>query len=448
MRRPLLVGLTALVALSACTTKKDEAASTTSAPTPATTPTSESTATTDGGSTESTFAPVVDDRAPGVTVDSIKIGITYVDLSQLKAILGFDHGDYETAYQAIVDDINTNGGVLGRQLEAVFTAVDPSVNESPAAACTKLTQDEGVFLAMGFFLNDEALCYVDTNETIVIDGAQSAERLSKAKVAWYSTDPSEDTAVDAVKAMAEGGAVGENVAVVGASGDENLYENSIKPVLEAAGITPIEVAYIDTTTADQNQGLADSEALAERFKADGVDQVLMIGSSVGSFFPGGTARTDFRPQLLFGDLNAALTYIGGEGNDLSVMEGAVTAGPFDGGNYYEQLGSPTTECLAIQTAAGLTLMPGDEVPEGESTQITASLHACRDLALLVAILEKAGPELNYGTFTTAANNLGDIMLPGSPDPYHFGPPPSADGDQKQYLFTWDPVSETMKPENA
>ena len=59
------------------------------------------------------------------------------------------------------------------------------------------------------------------------------------------------------------------------------------------------------------------------------------------------------------------------------------------------------------------------------------------MALLVAILEKAGPELNYGTFTTAGNNLGEIMLPGSPDPYHFGPLPSADGAPVLYVFVWD-----------
>jgi hypothetical protein len=442
MRKPLLVGLIGLVALGACTTKKDATTSTTLPATSPTTASSNSTATTTGGSTQSTYTPVVDDRAPGVTADTIKIGITYVDFTKLKAIIGFDHGDYEKAYQAVIDDINAKGGVNGRKLEAVFAPVDPSVSDSGPAACTKLTQDDKVFLVMGYFQDDNVLCFVDTNQTIVIDGSQTAERLAKAKVAWYSTDPSDDTAADAVTALSD--TMGEKVVVVGATGDQALYENSIKPVLAAKGVTPLEVAYIDTSSGDQNQGLADAEALAERFKADGAEQVLMIGSAVGGFFPNGLARTDFRPQLLFGDMNSAGAFTAGEGNDLSVMASALTAGAFDSGNLYEQLGSPTKECLAIETAAGLKLMPADDVPDGESQQIVSSLHACRDLALLMAILEKAGPDLNYGTFTTAGNNLGEIALPGFPDPMHYGPPPHADGDPVLYVYAWDETSKTMK----
>lgn len=446
MRKSLLVGLIGLVALGACTTKKDdEAVSTTAAATSATTATSESTATTDGGSTASTFAPVVDDRAPGVTDDTIKVGITYVDFSTVGAILGFDHGDYEGAYNAVIDDINANGGIHGRTLEAVYAPVDPSVNESPAAACTKLTQDEEVFVAVGFFLDDEPLCYVDVNETPVIGGSQTAERLAKAKVAWYTTDVSEDQAVAGFGVLAEAGRLSENLAVVGSAGDEALYEETIKPVLEAAGISPVDVAFIDVSSGDANATYASAEALSERFKADGADQVLIVGTA-GGFFPGGLARTDYRPMLVFQDLNSMSTYTIGEGNDLSVMEGAIATAAFDTVNDYETLGSPTSECVDLMEAAGLTLIPADEVPEGESQQIGSSLIACRTIGLLVAILEKAGAELNYGTFTTAGNNLGDVLLASSPDPWHFGPPPSADGDPQLYIFAWDSATQTIELE--
>jgi hypothetical protein len=38
------------------------------------------------------------------------------------------------------------------------------------------------------------------------------------------------------------------------------------------------------------------------------------------------------------------------------------------------------------------------------------------MALLTAIPQKAGPDLNYATFETAGNSLGKIDLPTYPDP--------------------------------
>ena len=78
------------------------------------------------------------------------------------------------------------------------------------------------------------------------------------------------------------------------------------------------------------------------------------------------------------------------------------------------------------------------MPAGQPNQYSSSAQACNQMALLTAILQKAGTDLNYGTFATAGNSLGDIVLPGSPDPWHFGAVPHADGDPKVSVFDWDP----------
>ena len=41
--------------------------------------------------------------APGVTDDTVKVGVTYVDLASLGEVVNIDHGDYEVAYQALFD---------------------------------------------------------------------------------------------------------------------------------------------------------------------------------------------------------------------------------------------------------------------------------------------------------------------------------------------------------
>ena len=73
----------------------------------------------------------------------------------------------------------------------------------------------------------------------------------------------------------------------------------------------------------------------------------------------------------------------------------------------------------------------------------ASALACQQMALLTAILQKAGPTLNYGTFAAAGNSLGKIVLPSFPDAWNFGAPPNADGNPKVYLFKCDPATSTF-----
>ena len=58
------------------------------------------------------------------------------------------------------------------------------------------------------------------------------------------------------------------------------------------------------------------------------------------------------------------------------------------------------------------------------------------MALLKALLEAAGRNLNYGTLDTAIDGL-TVTIPGDPTERTFGPPPDADGSPTAYLFKWD-----------
>ena len=101
--------------------------------------------------------------APGVTDSSVRVGVTYVDAAALASAIVLDLGDFEAAYNALIEEINAEGGIHGRMIEAVFAPINPVGNESAEQACVELTEDEDVFLAMGFFLNDTVLCTVDTH---------------------------------------------------------------------------------------------------------------------------------------------------------------------------------------------------------------------------------------------------------------------------------------------
>lgn len=433
MKRLAALALASLTALMGCSTEKESESTT--APADTSTPSSDST---DASGTTGTTSS--DPRAPGVTDTEVKVGIMYTDFTDIGPLLGYDQGDIETAYNAIIDDINANGGIHGRQIVPVFAPTDPSVTDGPATACTKLTEDDDVFVVVGFLFEDSPVCVAGTGETLAIGGNQTAERLAQVSVGWWTLESGDDFLVQSMQKLADDGKFSTKLTVVGTSGDQPIYEQKIKPILDAAGVTPLEVAYFDPTN-DVEKTYSDAQTIAERFKSAGSDQVLML--SVGSTFPTGMARTDWRPQLIFSSVTDSAVYSSGEGNDLSLLEGALAPGSFDASNEYESLGSPTAECMALQEAAGLELMPLRDVPEGGSQQITSSLIACRYMALLVAGLEAAGPTLDNGTFTDAMNSLGEVMLPGWPDPLNFGPGDATDGNPPLYIFEWDADLERM-----
>ncbi len=416
MRKFLLVTVVAALLLAACKS------------TSSSTGTSASTATT---------AAATDTRAPGVTSNSIQVGIVWYDLSSLVSVLHINDGDFVKAYQAIVDDINAKGGIHGRKLVATFAGFNPTSSTEAQTACTKLTQDTKVFVAVGFFLADQVLCYVNTNATATIGGAQTAARLAQAKAPWFSTDAGENLEVNVVKALAKEGKLDGKLAVMATAADHDLYNTKVKPALDAAGIKPVETAILDATTSDTTATYAQAATISQKFKAAGATKVLVVGESgPGSYLPG-LAKTDYRPQVIISNLFGMNAYTANKGNDFSVLKDAISGGTFGPPDAQLALGGVTKACMDVQRKAGLVIHPSSTVKPGDPDQFVASIMACTQMGLLTAILQKAGSTLNYGTFQAAGDSLGKVDLPGYPDPWNFGAPPNADGNPKVYDFSWD-----------
>lgn len=434
VRKLIAVLCGALLAVSACSTDPEEEA--------AVDDTATSTESADVSSTTSEpEAEESDDpRAPGVTEDTIKVGVSYPDLAGVEATIGINHGDYEVAYRAVADALNEQGAFGDRSIELVFAPVDPQASDAATAACTKLAQDEQVFVVVGQFQDDEVLCYVDGNEVPVIGGNMSAERLARAKVAWFTTDGTEDRQADATRQLIEADVFGDSVAVVGITGDIPLFDDIISPQLEAAGIDVIGPAYVDTTSGDANTIFANSDTILDRFEAEGAEQLLIIGGAAPFFVTPRVSAHRFSPQIVYTDVTSVKGFVQGEGSDLSSLEGAVAVGPFSDTDGFDDMDHEVTdECVAILDAAGHTMVPLDEVPDGGKRNAVSGLDACKKLYLLAAIVEAAGENLDYGSFRSAGYGLGEVDLPGFPQPATYGPPPSADGDIRLLFFEWDPA---------
>ena len=108
----------------------------------------------------------------GVTDDTIRIGITFPDLTSVDQMT-VNHGDYDATFRALIDKINADGGINGRMIEPVMAPINLSGEGNADAACVQLTEDEEVFVVVGFFLGDASLCYLEGHQQAIIGGSQT-----------------------------------------------------------------------------------------------------------------------------------------------------------------------------------------------------------------------------------------------------------------------------------
>lgn len=404
------------------------------------------TTTTGGGggadSTETTEAVATfppDDRSTGVTADSIKVGITYVDLAALGDVVDIDHGDYEAAYNAVIDDINAGGGINGRRIDPVFAPVVP-IGTAPAdEACTKLTEDEQVFAVVGFANDDAPLCYVNAQHDtpLIGSGVITDARLADAKAPWFSVVASQErvntTLIDAF--AADGVFDDATVGVIALPDDEAIMDDVTVPALEDAGVTVADTAVIDAPADDQAAAQQQVGVIAERFDAAGIDTVVTVGNA-GLPTAQGLEPTDYRPRLVGTGFESLATFVAGQGGfDAAVVADAITGGYATSG---VQAGEQDMqECAGLAEQATGTTLPDPVVSEpGDPEPFVSVYAACLQLGLFEAIATAAGDDLNNGTFGQAGYDLGAVDLPGDGGGSTYGPD-SLDGDMPIYLLRFD-----------
>jgi len=425
--RPAAVAIAVALLIGACTSGDDD---------------------TTASQTETTAAAATG-PAPGVTDDTIKVGVTYVDTQALVAAgLHYDLGDHQAVYQALFDDINDQGGINGRQIEAVYAPIDP-VSTSPAEEkCVQLTEDEDVFVITGFFLADAVVCPVATHATAVVGGEMTPERLEQAQAPWITWLPDTDQPEAVLRKFDDEGLLDGTVAVWAAARDQEEVDQHIVPVLEDLGAEPVATASAVAPADDQAAQQTETMTFAQRFKDAGVDTVVLVGPSGQGWPTIMQSDTSYRPKLLFTDLiglsgfatNAATT-------DTSVLEGAVAGGGY--GPDQDRFEEPEMQkCIATLKDAGIDTPEPKDVGDDPSNQpYQAAFQACPDVALLKATLEAAGDDLNYGTFAAAMDGL-KLTIPGDPTERTYGQPPDGDGNPSVYLFAWDQDEQAVNREDS
>ena len=281
----------------------------------------------------------------GVTEDTITVGVSMLDFALLKEInlspAGW--GDQQGIWEALVANLNANGGINGRTVEAVYEFYSPIDPVDAERVCTALTEDNETFAVLGGFVGPLAgtadPCIAGLNDTILVGGEINAAELAQTSAPWYHPEPTVEAATENLLGLLiETGRLTEGMSVYVIAG--RAAEATVDPVidaLEARGADVVGSSIIeanDGETLAQNQQL---EVILERFRQSGAEAIMINGNPAASIRGIGLAGLNGTIPVWTNN-SGGLNNLGDTITDKSIADGVLTAlGPTDNEIYADPL---------------------------------------------------------------------------------------------------------------
>ncbi|MGI9603187.1 MAG: hypothetical protein ACR2QE_14970 [Acidimicrobiales bacterium] len=428
-RLAALLMVVVLVAAACTTTESDDEASTEDSGTATTASgddgATETTASGDDGATETTAGGDATDTAaggeltasfPGVTEDSIVVGISMLDFASLVSdgLSPQGWGDQQAVWEALVADLNDRGGINGRTVEATYGFYSPVNEEEAFAICSQLTEDIESFAVLGGFLGpveDVSTCITGANSTILVGGRTNAERLAQSNATWIETNSSRTRRMAVLFDLLEenGNLTADSKVAIVAGNDTQTEAEEAAQLLRDRGIEPVSELSNTAAEGDVTAGSAEWAVLSERIETDGADTVLLVGATTSGIR--GIRDNGLDVEIWAID-NDALTALG-ESVTSEEADGVLTAtGLTDDQRWELESNQPCIEVVSTIPEADLRL-PSD-YEEGEEEWWRSTMAYCRWLAMFEKIATEAGVDLTQDSFQAAVENAGAFELPGVP----------------------------------
>jgi Periplasmic binding protein len=376
----------------------------------------------------------------GVTTSSIDVGMPYPDLAPVRALgINLNQGNWDDAYQALVANINANGGINGRKIVPYIVGVNPIGTAPTQTACTQLTQGDHVFVALAPV---EPSCYLlahvpTLNATFTgTEPAGSAPNFSVSPTG-AAYDPLQFAAFEK-----KGEFKGKKVALVGGQTDVTEMD-AVKSILKKMHV---DVALFGIETApptDQVAEDAEVNSFVQRMESAGVNLVVGVGS--GSTWAQGLneVQSTFHSPWIATSESSLASLVSGSTTIAAKYMDVLTSSPTLP-DYALWKQPAIQKCVSVVRKA----YPDDPIstptPEstGANSTFTSVISACENLALFTAIAKSAGKNLTEKSFVDAGYGLKNVVLAGSPSPISFAPGrPYALG--AVYLATYNAANRTL-----
>ncbi|MXW77004.1 MAG: hypothetical protein F4Z58_13385 [Acidimicrobiaceae bacterium] len=402
-----------------------------------------------GGDGEDESAPepepmVLTSSWTGVTPETIKVGVAGIDFTRLQEF-GVDIEGIvaEIWAPAWVDAFNRRGGAHGRMVEVVVRNFLPVGNIESDAVCAELTEDEEVFVVLGAMLGDNPLCVTQLHETPYVGMfGLTAERAEKSIAPFFASEMAADLQrSNSTKALiSERTFDGARLAVFWEIADDPVANNVVLPLLEEAGVNVVAKGTLLDFAGDTQASEAAIDVIFENFAAAGADMYLNISGLV----PFNRSIDRNRPGVPFVLLNGQLTnsaIIATSGYDPDILMDAIGV----------TASKPTLEewfanddwnvCVDEINAYFPGTIDIDSIPEAVVEGIG---QACQGFRLLEHLLIAAGPDLTPDALIEAADNTGELLLPGM-IAGSLGPGKYSVGDVVRF-YTYDIETKNMLPD--
>ncbi len=374
----------------------------------------------------------------GVTETEIVMGVAAIDAAQIEELFGIDIGVFnlENFLNSQAEALNESGGIHGRNLSIIISSFLPIGAADSERVCTELMEDNEVFVVMGQFLEDNALCITETHgHPYVGHFGENQERKERSNGLFFAVEMEQTLQRTAgTSAMIAAGDFDDrNVAIYYEADPDLAYAEAVMPLLDEAGVNVVGTYSPGAATTDTVANEAATDAIVQRMDADGADLVLnmsnialliqsiaRVGLEIDVAMTNGQAadRNDFQNDW-------------GIDDDVMLRTFAVTASkPVRVARLADPL---TQECIANYDARF-----SDEPLDLASDDIVNGVsNMCAAFALTVKILEAAGPDLTPESFITGGESLGNFVLPWigeasiTPDKH------SAGSNVQRYVFSPD-----------
>ena len=344
--------------------------------------------------------------ARGVTADTITLGVAITDVTVFA-----DVGDILARYQPLVDVTNAAGGINGRQVEIITEQWDILDSVAFEAACVALTEDNEVFLVLGFMPAGwgSIFCYIDLNETIVINTSDLDQQdLDMSDGRLITTRPYQFGSLLAGLELLRPELEGARVVIYGASVDGRI--ETAEELLRSYGADIVEVTRQQIGGEDLIAAEAEIDIHVERWRTHNPDWIINVDGAVAGSLQG-LERAGLTHWNIVTPANDAPSN-NAMGADLSLFSNLIATGEPGAEELAAQGLYGIPECFDIINAA--TDQGLGTSGKAEDAQAGTAIEVCAAWDIFVALATAAGPNLTPESFLQAGYDLGSFPMTGSP----------------------------------
>ena len=392
------------------------------------------------------FTPVTDASTTtrGIVNNEINVIFPVVSLSSLAGEQGLatdiENGQQVQAINLYVNDINKNGGINGKKINAIIVPFDPSNEAEMRGLCKQWTGGSPAAFAVldgvGAWEEEDQLCITQEGHTPMISQWTTVTNWTDAgsPYLWW-TGPDQAAILNTVihwglssgkirKSQPLGIVVGD------LASDQLALNQYLLPDLKKLGITNIDVEELAAGTSETAATDAEAPLVVEKLRVAGVKTVLPM-LRTNAFFPylAAEASQKYYPTLLLSDYQSEIQI--GLGlipipfeNELNGQEGVTTLtlggvddnAPESQGGYDPAVLKCWEEWHAVY--------PGVVNVNYYIEEQGPIVAWCGVIDLFAAAAEKAGKNLNRRTFVEAMASISNFpgtwtpILSFSPDKFY------------------------------